>query len=113
MCVRVLPILSAVYCARRPLGPASPLIYHAASTSGCFHDMTLGDNACPFGPKWMGQRCNCSTCHGFAAQKGWDPVTGVGTPNVTCLLAFIRGVLLNRTAPLGHPGQAQADVAAA
>ena len=86
----------------KPLGPASPLLYHISRQSRCFRDITQGDNRCPFGPKWMGQTCDCATCHGFEAAKGWDPVTGIGTPNVTCILDFIRTMLTNKSA--SHAG---------
>ncbi|OBZ70390.1 Tripeptidyl-peptidase sed2 [Grifola frondosa] len=52
-----------------PLGFLNPLIYaiHAATPSA-FNDITVGNNP------------GCGT-PGFNATKGWDPVTGVGTPN--------------------------------
>ena len=59
----------------KPLGPAGPLIYHIANSTNCFRDVTAGSNRCPFGPKWEGQYCNCTDCHGFEASKGWDPVS--------------------------------------
>ena len=77
----------------KPLGPASPLLYHLARTTSCFRDVVEGDNKCPWGPRWEGQVCNCSTCHGFEATVGWDPVTGLGTPNVTCILEEIDKLL--------------------
>jgi tripeptidyl-peptidase-1 len=73
----------------KPLGPASPLLYHIARTTSCFHDVTEGNNNCPFGPRWEGNTCNCTTCYGFDAAAGWDPVTGLGTPNVSCILDFV------------------------
>ncbi|TFK79833.1 tripeptidyl peptidase A [Polyporus arcularius HHB13444] len=52
-----------------PLGFLNPLVYaiHAASPTA-FNDITTGNNP------------GCGT-PGFNATKGWDPVTGVGTPN--------------------------------
>jgi tripeptidyl-peptidase-1 len=41
-----------------------------------FHDITTGSNP------------NCGT-NGFAASKGWDPVTGLGTPNFPALLKVL------------------------
>eukprot|EP01052_Picozoa_sp_SAG31_P008129 SAG31_NODE_403_length_16150_cov_12.566588_4_plen_367_part_00 len=75
----------------RPLGPANPFLYHLAATRPeCFHDIVHGDNKCPFGPLWQGNSCDCSTCAGFEATVGWDPVTGLGSPNVSCILAAVR-----------------------
>jgi tripeptidyl-peptidase-1 len=47
-------------------------IYTASFASG-FHDITKGTNP------------GCGTL-GFSASKGWDPVTGLGTPNFTSLV---------------------------
>jgi tripeptidyl-peptidase-1 len=41
--------------------------------AGGFHDITKGTNP------------GCGTL-GFSASKGWDPVTGLGTPNFTKLM---------------------------
>ena len=74
-----------------PLGPAAPLLYAiAAQQPACFFDVTAGDNACPFSRGWLGQACDCAHCQGFEADRGWDPTTGLGTPNVSCLLDFVR-----------------------
>jgi tripeptidyl-peptidase-1 len=40
---------------------------------GAFNDITSGDNP------------GCGT-HGFKAVRGWDPVTGLGTPNLERLV---------------------------
>jgi hypothetical protein len=77
----------------KPLGPANPFLYHLAATNpSCFHDVTQGDNKCPFGALWQGNSCNCSSCQGFEAAPGWDPVTGLGTPNVSCILEAVRNL---------------------
>jgi tripeptidyl-peptidase-1 len=80
----------------QPLGPASPLLYNLAATTTCFHDITQGDNRCPFSVAWQGHSCDCESCDGFVASTGWDPVTGLGTPNVSCLLEAVRGLPLPR-----------------
>ncbi|KAF8897766.1 tripeptidyl peptidase A [Infundibulicybe gibba] len=49
-----------------PLGFLNPLLYSKAASG--FNDITIGHNA------------GCGT-PGFNATKGWDPVTGLGTPN--------------------------------
>ena len=42
---------------------------------------------------------DCATCDGFRAAQGWDPVSGLGTPNVPCMLQYVDEVL-----GLGRPG---------
>ncbi|KAJ8581127.1 subtilisin-like protein [Rhizopogon salebrosus TDB-379] len=56
-----------------PIGFINPTIY-SAGFSGSFNDVTNGTNP------------GCGTL-GFNATKGWDPVTGLGTPNFPSLLA--------------------------
>ncbi|EIM82805.1 uncharacterized protein STEHIDRAFT_149190 [Stereum hirsutum FP-91666 SS1] len=55
-----------------PVGFINPAIY-STDFAGAFHDITNGTNQ------------GCGTV-GFTAVKGWDPVTGVGTPNMTALM---------------------------
>jgi len=55
-----------------PVGFLNPLIY-SDLFKPAFNDITSGGNQ------------GCGT-PGFTATKGWDPVTGVGTPNLTKLL---------------------------
>ncbi|KAF7309949.1 Tripeptidyl-peptidase sed3 [Mycena indigotica] len=50
---------------KKPLGFLNPFLY---SNAGAMNDITLGNNP------------GCDT-DGFPALKGWDPVTGLGTPN--------------------------------
>ncbi|KAF8491622.1 subtilisin-like protein [Russula emetica] len=51
---------------KSPLGFLNPLIYSTGAIG--FNDITSGSNP------------GCGTS-GFSAAKGWDPVTGLGTPN--------------------------------
>lgn len=51
-----------------PLGFLNPLLYKFGSSTDMFNDITTGDNP------------GCGTS-GFSAVEGWDPVTGLGTPN--------------------------------
>jgi tripeptidyl-peptidase I len=51
------------------LGFLNPLLY---SNPNAFNDITTGNNP------------GCGT-NGFNASVGWDPVTGLGTPNFTSL----------------------------
>jgi len=55
-----------------PVGFINPVIY-SSRFAGAFNDITSGGN----------QGCNSP---GFTATTGWDPVTGVGTPNLSKLL---------------------------
>jgi tripeptidyl-peptidase-1 len=68
----------------KPLGFLNPLLYQIASEQpSAFHDITVGDNICT--------EYGCaSTCQGFKATKGWDPVTGLGSPNFPALLKYIQ-----------------------
>jgi kumamolisin len=60
----------------KPAGYLNPLIYSAnavAGTSAEFHDITSGSNG------------------GYSAAPGWDPCTGLGSPNGAALLAALKG----------------------
>ncbi|CAF1456971.1 unnamed protein product, partial [Didymodactylos carnosus] len=57
----------------KPLGFLNPLLYQLAEKQpNAFYDIITGEN-----------NCNKKTCcsYGFKAQKGYDPVTGLGTIN--------------------------------
>ncbi|GJE88140.1 S53 family peptidase [Phanerochaete sordida] len=56
---------------KSPLGFLNPFLY---ANPSAFNDITTGDNP------------GCNT-NGFKAAKGWDPVTGLGTPNFAKLKA--------------------------
>ncbi|GJE95891.1 S53 family peptidase [Phanerochaete sordida] len=60
-----------------PLGFLNPFLYGVAAST--FTDITTGDNP------------GCNT-NGFPAVAGWDPVTGLGTPNFAALLAAAESV---------------------
>lgn len=66
------------------LPPFNVRLYHAGKSSAyptLFHDITTGNNTVtsPTGPVFSG----------FSAEPGWDPVTGLGSPNVAALLPFL------------------------
>ena len=62
---------------RPPLGFFNPLLYKIASEHpGAMHDITEGSN--PHGE-----------CPGFDAGKGWDPVTGWGSPDFGVLKTLV------------------------
>jgi len=71
----------------KPLGFANPFLYAAfAADATNFQDITVGDNICT--------EAGCSSsCVGFVCTKGWDPVTGLGTPNYTKLAAYLNSQL--------------------
>merc|ERR1711874_322501 len=73
----------------KPLGFLNPLLYqmHEASPNA-FTDVISGDNKCTeFG-------CFAS-CKGYQAAKGWDPVTGLGTPVADKMLAYVEKLLIS------------------
>jgi tripeptidyl-peptidase-1 len=59
---------------KSPLGFLNPFLY-SNGTSG-LNDITLGSNP------------GCST-NGFTAAVGWDPISGLGTPNFVKLQAIV------------------------
>jgi len=62
---------------KKPLGFLNPFIYQTAvSNPDIFQDITAGHNP------------GCGTT-GFTATKGWDPVTGYGTPNYANLAKVV------------------------
>lgn len=58
---------------KKPVGFINPAIY-SSKFAGAFKDITEGNNP------------GCGT-NGFNATEGWDPVTGLGTPQFPLLLA--------------------------
>jgi len=68
----------------KTFGFLNPLIYKMVSDdSTTFQDIVIGDN-CSSGP---GSQCQGT---GFITAKGWDPITGVGTPNYANMLKYIQ-----------------------
>jgi len=61
-----------------PLGFLNPLIYEMASSGKGWTDILLGDNK------------PTPESEGYSCTKGWDAVTGVGTPKFQELLAYIK-----------------------
>ncbi|KAG9949310.1 aorsin, partial [Aureobasidium melanogenum] len=58
------------------VGFVNPTLY---ANPGAFHDITTGNNP------------GCNTT-GFSAAAGWDPVTGLGTPNYPALLEVFMSI---------------------
>jgi len=71
----------------KPLGFLNPLLYQMhAEVPEAFTDVTVGDNKCT--------ESGCfPTCQGYMATKGWDPVTGLGTPVADKMLAYVQKLL--------------------
>ncbi|KAG9234614.1 putative alkaline serine protease AorO [Amylocarpus encephaloides] len=61
---------------RSTVGFVNPALY---ANPQVLHDITTGTNA------------GCGT-KGFSAAKGWDPVTGLGTPNYPAMLSLFMGL---------------------
>jgi len=67
----------------KPLGFLNPFLYQMfAAQPNTFRDIIYGDNKC------TEDGCSLS-CKGFVAAKGWDPVTGLGVPDVTNILSYV------------------------
>jgi len=76
----------------KPLGFLNPLLYKMyAEEPAAFTDVTVGDNRCT--------EDGCSAgCKGYKAARGWDPVTGLGTPNTDKMLAYVEKQFQKRAA---------------
>jgi tripeptidyl-peptidase-1 len=71
----------------KSLGFLNPLLYQmAASNPAAFTDITAGDNRC------TEEGC-APSCKGFNAFKGWDPVTGLGSPNYGKMVEALEKIL--------------------
>jgi len=67
----------------KPLGFLNPFLYKmAADCPDCFTDIIVGDNLC------TEDGCS-SSCEGFYATTGWDPVTGLGSPMANNIIAYV------------------------
>jgi subtilase family serine protease len=69
--------------AGRPLGFVNAGIYRIAESSmyrTAFHDVTTGNNTVAFPP---------TTMKGYAASRGWDAVTGWGSPDASVLVPLL------------------------
>jgi subtilase family serine protease len=65
------------------LGFVNPVLYRIASTAlyrSAFHDVTTGNNTVEFPPL---------TFAGYQAARGWDPVTGLGSPDARVLVPLL------------------------
>ena len=67
--------------AGHPLGFINPALYKLATSSSYaqdFHDITIGDNTVDVN--------DTTRVQGYPAVQGWDPITGLGTPDAEKLL---------------------------
>lgn len=70
---------------KAPLGFLNPMLYQmAAEKPATFKDITVGNNVCTQG----GTCCE----YGYYAGTGWDPVTGLGTPNFGEMLEYVHAL---------------------
>ena len=81
----IIAIVQAEYQAETgsTLGFLNPLLYKAQEAGhGWFKDVLLGDN------------CGTTKCRGeqdgFSATKGWDPVSGLGSPYYPSMSAYVK-----------------------
>lgn len=66
------------------LGFLNPFLYKMFDECPeCFTDVTVGDNICT-------ENGCASTCQGYYCAKGWDPVTGLGVPNVANMVKYVQ-----------------------
>jgi subtilase family serine protease len=70
------------------MGFLNPFVYKNADA---FHDVVKGTNAIGRPPGGTGPQGPPTLKYGYNCTKGWDPVTGVGTPSFGKLLAAAMG----------------------
>jgi len=71
----------------KPLGFVTPLLYKmAAEQPNTLNDITSGNNTCT---GW-GREDPCCAGAGYQAYTGWDPATGLGTPNYGNMIAYLQ-----------------------
>lgn len=67
---------------KSPLGFLNPMLYKAAQADPqIYRDIPTGNNKCTE---------YCCNDVGYNAAKGWDPVTGLGTPKYPALLKYVQ-----------------------
>jgi kumamolisin len=70
----------------KPIGYLNPLIYNQAVENSGFHDITEGNNGA------------------FSAADGWDPCTGLGSPDGAKLMGALTGKPVAQSAAAGRSG---------
>merc|ERR1712060_544234 len=70
---------------KSPLGFLNPLLYEMATAKkNTFRDVTVGHNRIDRTGPMVPLR------EGYDCAKGWDPVTGFGTPNFSEILEYVK-----------------------
>jgi tripeptidyl-peptidase-1 len=70
---------------RNKVGYFNPLLYHISrNCKDCFNEISDGNNWCT-----EDTCCDNPTQYGYQGIKGYDPVTGIGSPNIKNILKFI------------------------
>jgi kumamolisin len=69
----------------KSVGFLNPTLYAQSANSGCFHDITSGNNGT------------------YSAGPGWDPCTGLGSPDGTAIEGVLSGVAQSKEG--GSPGK--------
>ena len=69
------------------LGFINPILYEMAN-DGIFNDLTVGNNWCTE-YNCCPTRNDSGSNFGYKASKGWDPVYGLGTPNVGKMIHWL------------------------
>jgi kumamolisin len=64
----------------QPVGFLNPSLYQISSRSNDFRDITSGNNV------------SSSERGAYTAKKGWDPCTGLGSPNGTNLINSLKSL---------------------
>jgi kumamolisin len=64
----------------KKVGFLNPVLYHLSTSSKAFHDISSGNNI------------SSSEPGAYKAQRGWDPCTGLGSPNGTNLLQALKSL---------------------
>lgn len=65
------------------LGFVNPVLYKMwTDNKKIFHDITKGNN-------WCTEMQCCNSSFGYESAVGWDPVTGLGTPNFGLMMAWL------------------------
>ena len=103
--VTLLNEVALTYGAKKPLGFLNPLLYAMQAdtfntSTPTFNDITVGDNKTPRDPAVN------ATCDGFLATAGWDPVSGLGTPNFPAMRQYLINLL---TTGSGYSAGAQSS----
>ena len=68
---------------KEKLGFVNPVLYKMYNDNPkIFNDITEGNN-------WCTETTCCNSTFGYETAKGWDPVTGLGTPNVGLMMGWL------------------------